>query len=95
MKKRKVILSAMTIVSMAIIGYHGMRTFSIENENQNPLLLRNIEALSDPSEEHKPCDNVNGYRQWSSSGFLRVKKEFYDCCYGMQQGYNPQDNCRK
>lgn len=94
MKKRKILLPAIAAVAMMTMGYHGFQSFSTENDTNNPMLLQNIEALTKAPEVQRPCDNSNGYRQWSKSGFLRSKKEFYDCCYIKQSGYNPSDNCQ-
>lgn len=79
---------------MTTISYHAMMAFSNENKEQDPLLLRNVEALTKDPEIQRPCDNKNGYRQWSSKGFLRSEKNFYDCCYQKLTGYNPQHDCK-
>lgn len=81
---------AFVTVFAAAAGY-GVYT-SQKSEVMSDLAMANVEALADP--ESSDCNNKNGYRQWSTSGFLEHKKEFYDCCSKLQEGYNPKDNCR-
>lgn len=71
------------------------KTFVLSGYEGSSLLMQNVEALSQDAGENNPCDNINGFRSWAQSGFLQRKREFYDCCYVLQEGYSPDGNCRK
>ncbi len=81
------------IVAVAIATVVGTKTLQSNADESNELLMANVEALTD-GESNSPCNNVNGYRSWALTGFLKPKREFYDCCYKLQEGYSPKDNCR-
>ncbi|MDO4737311.1 MAG: hypothetical protein ACI3ZJ_07920 [Bacteroidaceae bacterium] len=92
MKKKIMMLSC--IAACAIVsGYVGMKAYESHAYESNSLLIQNVEALT--SDIERPCDNSSGFRMWATSGFLKTKKEFYDCCYKIQQGYSPSGNCRQ
>jgi len=54
--------------------------------------MANIEALM---EIEAGCDFVNGYKSWDSESlwFWKTKKEFYDCCRKLREGYDPEGMC--
>lgn len=90
------------VFGIAIVLFAGYTAYN-SNLHQDKIFLginlANLEALADSNEvdgttESTDCNNKNGYRQWSTSGFLEHKKEFYDCCSQLQNGYSPKDNCR-
>lgn len=82
-------------IALISIGFLGMWSFPVGNGTNDYLLMENIEALSQASDVQDPCNNnSNGYRQWSTGGFLRSEKQFYDCCSVLRTGYNPQHSCR-
>lgn len=85
------ILGCIAVVAIATVV--GTKAFKSNADESNELLMANVEALTD-GESNSPCNNVNGYRSWALTGFLKPKREFYDCCYKLQEGYSPKDNCR-
>ncbi len=89
MKKRRVWLPVLAITALIAVGHQGIQSFSANGDGRNSLIMENVEALS---QMERPCDNINGYRQWSTSGFLKSEKEFYDCCYNLTSGYSPSGN---
>ena len=91
MKKKSIL--ALRLAALAIVsGYGGMKAYQASTVNDLDMLSQNIEALADDSESS--CRNHNGYRQWSSSSTIfSRKKEFYDCCYMLREGYSPSGNC--
>lgn len=94
-KKNAVMIVA---VAVAVGSYNVCQSQNVAT--LSALTLANLEALTAPEidgggdGESSGCSNKNGYRRWSTSGFLEHKKEFYDCCFKLQEGYNPKDNCR-
>lgn len=95
--KRKYL--GMLLVVALFAGYTAYYSNLQQDKSLFGVSLANLEALADSNEvdggtESVDCNNKNGYRQWSTSGFLQRKKEFYDCCSILQSGYGPTDNCR-
>ena len=65
--------------------------FKQSNSKENgELLMQNVEALAEGEETSSDC---GGFRVWSTSGFLRAEKQFYDCKCILRTGYNPKGNC--
>lgn len=64
-----------------------------EVEHSSSLLKENVDALTNG--EGSPCEhNTNGYKNWKlSGGLFGKKKEFYDCCTILREGYSPSGNC--
>lgn len=63
-------------------------------DNSNLLLKENVEALTNG--DVSPCvKNINGYKEWNTSGFLSHKKNFYDCCTILREGYKPSGICQE
>ena len=91
--KNKLFFLLPCIAVVAITAFVGTKTLKSNADKSNELLMANVEALTDV-EANSPCDNINGYRSWALTGFLKPKREFYDCCYKLQEGYSPKDNCR-
>jgi hypothetical protein len=60
-----------------------------QKSDMSGLSLANVEALAGEND----CHNTNGYRSWSTSSIFSTKKEFYDCCSVLRQGYSPSGNC--
>ena len=82
------------VVASVAMGYVGYETYNSQYEGT--LLLENVEALANDYENKPSCDNINGYRQWETSGGLFKKEKcFYDCCYKQQTGYSPEGTCMK
>jgi len=90
--KKKVFMMLSCITAVAIATFVGTKALK---PNVNDLLLQNVEALSQDGDSGMTCDNINGYKSWALKGFLKQKREFYDCCYKLQEGYSPEGNCRK
>jgi hypothetical protein len=88
--KKRIIIGTMivaTIVAVATINV----SLNPQSKNLSALSLANLEALAN---EENGCHNTNGYRSWNTSGGLfGSKKEFYDCCSVLRQGYSPSGNC--
>ena len=55
--------------------------------------LANVEALADTETD---CHNINGYKSWSITkpNLFSSKKEFYDCCTVLREGYDPTGACQ-
>jgi hypothetical protein len=92
MNKKK-ILTTLSIAAVAIVsGYGGMKAYQSHDVYPSDLLSQNIEALAKGGDI--VCNNNNGYKQWNISGSLfSKKKEFYDCCFILREGYKPSGNC--
>ena len=86
------------VIVLLLAGYTAYNSNSNQDKELLGVNLANLEALANPEingdPESSDCNNKNGYRQWSTTGFLEHKKEFYDCCSKLQSGYSPKDNCR-
>lgn len=79
----------------SVSGFIGTMPFLYNNdvEYSSSLLKENVEALT--GDETSPCvHNTNGYKNWKTSGgIFSKKKEFYDCCTVLREGYSPSGNC--
>lgn len=84
----------MVFMAIASVGFlAGIQGMSSKvGDSKSPLTLVNVEALTD---EENECKNINGYRQWNTTGKLfQRESEFYDCCSKDREGYSPKGNCR-
>lgn len=85
--KKMFILYSLSVIMMTV-----QRLQNNNNDNLSSLLLENIDALT--SGETTSCNNVNGYKSRDTNGnIFNKKKEFYDCCYILREGYKPSGNC--
>ena len=91
MKKNAVLFCVAGIAAVVMVGRSATQSETTEG---NDLLMANVEALTE-DETHSPCDNINGYKSWATHGFLQIKREFYDCCYVLREGYSPEGVCQK
>lgn len=75
MKSRKIIVSLIATISLAMASYMGVRPFLHTENNYRPLLVDNIEALSEDDngvnvdeskEKEKQCYESDGY--WNMAG---------------------------
>lgn len=91
MNKTIKLMILVAVVSVGfLVGTQG-KSSKVE-EGKSPLTLANVEALTDGEND---CTNINGYRQWNTSGKLfQRESEFYDCCSKERDGYSPKENCR-
>ena len=92
--KKNFILALPCIAAVAFATFVGKKALEASACDGNSLLMQNVEALTQ-NEEQTPCNNASGYRSWATRGFLQFKREFYDCCYILQEGYSPEGICRK
>lgn len=84
-------MALIAVVSVGILA-GTLASSSKVDETKSSLTLANVEALTD---EENDCTNINGYRQWNTSGKLfQRESEFYDCCSKDREGYSPKGNCR-
>jgi hypothetical protein len=78
---------AVVIVALAAVNVN----MNSQSENLlSDLALANVEALAEGEDN---CHYTNGYKSWSTSSFFGTKKEFYDCCTVLRQGYSPEGSC--
>jgi hypothetical protein len=78
-----IIVLIITIVTVMNVN------LGLQSNDLSALSLANVEALAGEND----CNNTNGYRSWSTSSMFGSKKEFYDCCTVLRQGYSPEGNC--
>ena len=95
MKKTKLFLSILVLLAVGITGWCVINN---EEQKENDNFSENLEALTLPPEENPGetpnCNNKNGFKVWSiNGGFLQHKKNFYDCCYQLREGYSPEGAC--
>lgn len=91
MKQTIKLVALIAIVSVGILA-ETLAPSSKANKTKSTLTLVNVEALTD---EENDCTNINGYRQWNTSGKLfQRESEFYDCCSKDREGYSPKGNCK-
>ena len=82
------------LISFAIFVVAAMVTISHTYSAGDNLLMENAAALADdPFWYGLDCNpNTFGYKEWNLSGV--VKKEFYDCCTVLRQGFAPKGACQ-
>lgn len=86
--KKKVLMAVSVLAVVALAAFTGYKTLSSQT-TADLMLEENVEALT-AGESGKDC---GGYREWSTSGFLKTKHEFYDCLCVLRSGYSPKGNC--
>lgn len=70
------------------LGYKGT------SDQPNMLIQDNIEALTSDGEASPCTPTTNGYKEWKAKGgIFDSKREFYDCCSVLREGYKPSGNC--
>ena len=90
---RKVLFSLTALVAAALTSFTAYKSFTPQLSEADILLNENIEALTDG--ESMNCENINGFKSWAIKGFLKPKRQFYDCCFQIQEGYSPEGLCRR
>lgn len=90
---RKMILCSIATVAMAFGAIFASQKF--EATGLTPTQLANIEALANGEGGGGDCHFLNGYKIWDAESLWpwNVKKEFYDCCKALREGYNPGGSC--
>lgn len=78
---------------IAIIAVTAGWSFHQNNKEtrMSELALANVEALALGESD---CHNTNGYKSWETESWFGSKKEFYDCCNKLREGYSPSGNCQ-
>ena len=91
--KKKIFAPLLGAVVLGLSAYAGYRMYdAYAGNSEDDLLLANAEALADDESTLK-CDNVNGYKSWATRFIFGRKREFYDCCYILREGYDPEGIC--
>ena len=96
MRRTKLFLSAIVLFAVCLTGWTIVNN---QKQREDDNFSKNVEALTLPAENPDgtpPCNNKNGFKQWSiNGGLLQHKKNFYDCCYKLREGYSPEGACEE
>jgi hypothetical protein len=85
--KKKILSGSALLAIAAVAGWNV--SINSQKSDTSGLSLANVEALAGEND----CHNTNGYKSWSTSSIFSTKKEFYDCCSVLRQGYSPSGSC--
>jgi hypothetical protein len=86
---KKYVFGGIAVLAIAAVAAWNVNLNSQRENLLSDFALANVDALAGEN----GCHNTNGYRSWSTSSIFGTKKEFYDCCSVMRQGYGPSGNC--
>lgn len=90
--KKRIFLIGFTVFAVAVTSAINI-SFRMSEFKFSEFSLANVEALAQTEAD---CHYINGYKSWSVTkpNIFSVKKEFYDCCTILREGYDPTGSCQ-